>query len=451
MLYKKDDTICAIATAPGEGAIAVIRISGTSAKAVAKIVAPFLPENPESHRVYYGFLRKINSEDIIDEVLVTYFHGQRSFTGEDSVEVSCHGSPAIAHEIIIELIQAGARLAERGEFTFRAFMNGRIDLTQAEAVLSLIQSQSAQATRQSIKLLRGDFSMAIQAVEEQLLWSVSRLEANIDFSAEDIEFAAMAEITNKINLAKQSVSQLLGTYSSGKILKSGLRVALVGAPNVGKSSLLNALVNENRVIVSHLPGTTRDSVEIILEIAGHKVVVVDTAGLRLSHDDIEIQGMQRTHEEISQADLVLFIYDGTDLNTKNVYELLNKKNLENKKIFFVANKADSFTERSFSETDIYVSALTKHGVDALKAKIAQHLTAQFYENATVVLSTRQFELLSKMEHFLITGLDLISSNASPEFVISELQEALVGCMELLGKRFDDEVLDRIFNDFCLGK
>lgn len=452
MLNAQADTICAVATPTGEGAISVIRVSGTGALACVKKIAKFLPRNPETHRVYYGHLQPVavtdGSADVLDEVLVTYFAQGKSFTAEEALEISCHGSPAIVSSILQQLIIAGARLAQKGEFTLRAFLNGRIDLVQAEGVLALIQSQSAISARLALRQLKGGLSREIGQIEEKLSWILSRLEANIDFSAEDIEFAPQSQITDQMTEVLASVQQLISTYQAGRILRSELRVALIGAPNVGKSSLLNVLAQQDRAIVSPIAGTTRDAIEVCVELSGQKVILVDTAGIRVSTDEVESLGIQRTFAEVEEADVILFLYDVSSPDSRKE---LSKLKPTTKPLLIVGNKVDIVSDASADNQDIYVSATKNFGIENLKDKISSHMQQNLFDSATVLLSTRHYELLKKMENSISAGLDLQKKSLSPEFIIAELQEALTLCFELLGRRFDDEILDRVFSDFCLGK
>lgn len=464
MYSQQNDTICAVASPPGEGAVSIIRVSGAESLSIVRGIAPFLPQEVESHKIYYGHLIDRESNTRLDEVLLAYFAKGRSFTGESTVEIFCHGSPVVVEGVLQVLISSGARAANRGEFTFRAFMNGRIDLAQAEGVLALIQSQSARASSQALRLLGGETSKEVSLIEENLVWALSRLEANIDFASEDIEFASHDEIVGRLIGAKNRIESLLRTYKAGRILKAGLRVAIIGAPNVGKSSLLNALAEENRAIVSARPGTTRDAIAIDIQIDGHKVAFVDTAGLRDSDDEIECIGIARAHEELKKSDLVLFIYDQSAPDS--VEEILELYDSVESKLA-VANKVDlispdlnlqsTFNPALLDSTsavlkpDVCVSALSGQGISELKLKIAQHIRTQFYENNNVVMSARQFELLGRMSEFVDRGIKLALDCESPEFIISDIQAALELCMEIVGKKFDDQILDRVFKDFCLGK
>ena len=446
-LSRDRDTICAVATAPGRGAISVVRLSGNNACDIARLCVESLPETIESHRVYYGFFRDADTKDITDEVLVTFFAEGKSFTCEDTIEISCHGSPTITESVLRNLISNGARLAQPGEFTYRAFKNGRIDLLQAESVLSLIESQSPQSARLAIRQLKGGLSKVVADIEQNLLWCLSRLEANIDFSAEDIEFAKPEEILERATSAQKSIQQLSESYKIGNSIKEGYAVAIVGEPNVGKSSLLNALVGEDRAIVSSLPGTTRDVVEATVIIDGLQVKLLDTAGVRETEDQIEKLGIGRTLSAANSADVICFVYNASETESKSIPLNITAANIP---IVFVANKID-LAESNKEISGIGTDARTGAGISRLRSEIVKHLRKNHEENQIVVLRARQHELIDRCNVFVNKSVHLLKDKVSPEFVIAELQEALQCCFELLGKRFDDEVIDKVFRDFCLGK
>ncbi|MCB0350507.1 MAG: tRNA uridine-5-carboxymethylaminomethyl(34) synthesis GTPase MnmE [Bdellovibrionales bacterium] len=453
-LERDQDTICAIATSAGAGAIALVRLSGEHSIDVVRSIAPFIPVNPESHKIYYGYLIDPSTQQEVDEVLISHFAKGKSFTGEMSFEISCHGSPLIAQQIINCLIQAGVRLAQKGEFTYRAFKSGRIDLAQAEGVLSVIESQSAIGSRMALRQLRGQFSTQLHIIEDQLTWCLSRLEANLDFAAEFIEFAAVEEILERARSAQLNIQKMISSYKLGRTLRKGLKIALVGSPNVGKSSLLNCLSKQERAIVSPIAGTTRDVIEIDINIDGHSVTFADTAGLRTTQDQIETLGVAKTVQTIFDADVICYIADAIRTETFSLPEELF--NID-KPVIHVMNKADLPNNMSLSESvgglDLFIplSAHTGSGLDILINKIREFLFVQHEENSIVITSARHYELLSRADEHLSRAIALLIDNASPEFIISEMNEVLRACFEILGKQYDDEVLDRVFKDFCLGK
>ncbi len=450
-LDRERDTICAQSTAPGIGALAIIRLSGAQSLAILKALSPEIPESKiESHRANYSFLKDPSNDAIVDEIVATYFEAGRSFTGEDSVEFSCHGSAIIISEILRLMVSHGARMADPGEFTYRAFSNGRIDLIQAESVLQLIESRSKSAAKSALRQLRGGLSQKVTEICDDLTWGLSRLEANIDFSAEDIEFASEESIYEHLARAHENLGKAVNSYSSGRSLVEGIRVAIVGEPNVGKSSLLNRLISEDRAIVSPYAGTTRDTIEAEAIISGARFVFIDTAGIRKAVDEIEALGIERSRAEVERADIILWVCDissapkdsmdiGLNLN-KTVVRVINKGDL-----------ADTVVGYQAPEGAFLVSAKTGTGLEQLSKRLADFISIQISDEAPAVLSLRQFEMLKDSMDFVDRGLRLLRDRVSSEFVIAEIQSSLKVCMKVLGKEFDDEVIDRVFRDFCLGK
>jgi tRNA modification GTPase len=444
------DTICAISSAVGAGAVALVRISGPKSEEIIRKIAPFLPAELESHRIYYGILREVASKEALDEVLISYFEHGRSFTGESSFEISTHGGVAIPKLIVQKLIEVGARHAERGEFTYRAFMNGRIDLVQAESILSLVSSETDLTAKAALRQLQGHLSKEIESIQDDLSWSLSRLEANLDFSSEFIEFEAVDAIVKRAESANIKIKNLLNTYKLGRVLSKGFRVAIVGAPNVGKSSLLNQLVQQNRAIVTPVAGTTRDTIEVEILLAGQKVTFVDTAGLRETTDEIELFGIERTQSQIRQADFVIFLYDRTNEMTKNWEGLLDGTGRQPN--LLVGNKSDLVTDQKIPpDNEVFISAQSFETISPLVRQIENVIQSLSTDSNSVVLHSRQYESLRKMEYFTTLGLNLLKDNLSPEFIIAELQQAYRYSLGLLGKEFDDQILDRVFKEFCLGK
>jgi tRNA modification GTPase len=447
-LRRDDDTICAISTAPGVGGIAVIRLSGLQSINIGRKVAPFLPAAPESHRVYFGNLIDSNG-DAFDEAVVTYFARGKSFTSEETLEFSYHGSPAIGQKLLKQLITNGARIAQPGEFTSRAFFAGRIDLVQAESVLALIESQSETAARLALRQLKGELSQKLKLIEDEMTLVLAHLEASIDFSAEDIELSDLPALARRLSAVTNEVLNLINSYTQGRRVRDGLRVALVGEPNVGKSSLLNTLLGEERAIVTPIAGTTRDLVEGQLHMSGWQVTLVDTAGLRETNDLIEKMGIARTFQAIEQADLVLRVVDasekipGFDLDEK-----------QSGKTIYIGNKADLHPGAAAPASNFpffLVSAKTGLGIGELKTFLDKKMNELCDSTSTVVMQARHFELLNKSLANLQRGEKMLRAEESPEFIVAEIQEALLAIFEILGKRFDDQVMDRVFSEFCLGK
>lgn len=454
-----EDTICALSTPPGHGGIAVVRLSGPSSLRISRKLCHFLPDSPESHRVYYG-LCAASSEEAIDEVLVSFFATGRSFTGEETIEISCHGSPLISSIILRELIAAGARLARPGEFTYRAFMNGRLDLVQAESVLALIESQSAAAARVALRQLQGHLSTQFAEIEDDLIWILAHLEASIDFSTEGIEVVPSQHLTDRTKRVVARVEELLASYAKGKLLREGVEIAIVGRANAGKSSLLNAFLREDRAIVTAHEGTTRDTIEGQISIAGVPVTLVDTAGLRSTENEVERLGIERSKAAMKRADYIFQVLDILDpvdglaeieLSVNSFY-LLNKAELgmgDHKALAQVLIERGANPERIFA-----VSAKSRMGLDEIESALTSLVQTEQMDQmglSRTVTQARHFELLQKIHSCLLAAIDLIKWDTSPEFIAFELQQAVRAIHELLGKEFNEQVIDRVFKEFCLGK
>ena len=465
MLFQAgdEDTICALSTPPGTGGIAVIRVSGARSLTISRQLCSFVPLEPESHRLYFGTLRSLDDGDV-DQVLAAYFADGRSFTGEQTVEISCHGGPVIAATVLKELVRAGCRMARNGEFTYRAFMNGKLDLVQAESVLSLIESQTRRSAKAALRQLEGHLSAELHRIEDDLLWILAHLEASIDFSTEDIEVVHPQILIDRSEALIGFVERLLGTYAQGRILKEGLQVAIVGRPNAGKSSLLNSLVKEERAIVTPIAGTTRDLVEGTVSVDGIPVTFVDTAGLRETEDVIERIGIERTRKAMDRADLVFHVVDASAVDLATClrelpsqaseidYVVLNKLDLVGSKgaIENVRSGLARFESRIFE-----VSAVKGTGLDAIETAVSHLVKDLGSEASNVVTQARHQELLQKIHSCLGSAVRLMTEGnkevSSPEFIAFELQEAIHAIHDLLGKRFNEQVIDRIFKEFCLGK
>lgn len=454
LLETDSSTICATATAPGLGGIAVVRVSGVQAEQIVRKLCPFLPPSLESHRVYYGWIKAADSHHTIDEVLVSYFTEGRSFTGEHTFEISSHGSDLICEEILRNLCQSGARMAQRGEFTYRAFMNGRVDLVQAEGVLDLIESRSQRASQLALRQLQGRFSLKLKSVLDQLTWILAHLEANIDFSSEDIEVVAPRDLARKTEGLIAEVREILASYHQGSIIRNGYQVALVGRPNAGKSSLLNALIGEEKAIVTPIPGTTRDFVEAQISLNGIRVSLIDTAGLRITDDPVEKIGVQRSLEKIRDAELVLYVVDSNEGLVADEAPFLEK--IPWQKSVILRNKADLAKdpkEVAGAPASIYidVSAKTGMGLNELKCLIQHRIQKEVPEDSTLLSNVRHFEGLTAVLSSLQESRALMGQESSPDLIALELQQALKALHEILGLVFDDQVMDRVFKEFCLGK
>jgi tRNA modification GTPase len=454
LLSQDKDTICALASAQGQAGISVVRVSGPEALFKVRPLCPFLPSSLNSHQVYYGKLTDPSTGNPVDEVLITYFMAGRSFTGEETLEISLHGNPTLVNQCLELLVETGCRPAERGEFTFRAFSNGRIDLVQAESVLDLIQSQSRKAAALSLRQLEGRLSGQIRELKTLVTGVLAHLEANIDFSSEDIEVAQMKELRARTESARNLIRELLKSHRAGRILKSGYQVVLIGRPNVGKSSLLNALLGEEKAIVTSIEGTTRDLVEGRFFVDGYQVDVTDTAGLRASSDEIERIGQKRAEEKMAVADLHLAVFDSSQPLSEDDSNLL--KRLGKDRTLVLLNKGDLVSQLDPKLFEGYpilsVSAKTSLGLDVLKGLLLERILQDLpSEESVVSLNARHFNHLSEAEKKLGNSLTLMVKDESPDLIALDLHQALQEIYSLLGEVYDDQVMDAVFNQFCIGK
>ena len=442
---KLNDNIVALATPSGAGAIAVIRVSGPDA---VKLVAPVfkakskkdLLEQP-SHTLHLGNI--VDGERIIDEVLVSVFHGPKSYTGENTIEISCHGSPYIQQEIIQLLIRRGCRSAEAGEFTLRAFLNGKMDLSQAEAVADLISSENQASHQMAMQQMRGGFSNEIQKLRQELLNFASLIELELDFAEEDVEFANRDEFQKLISRIQQVLKRLIDSFAVGNVLKNGIPVAIVGEPNVGKSTLLNALLNEERAIVSEIAGTTRDTIEDEISIGGIGFRFIDTAGIRETEDVVESIGIKRTFEKISQAQVVLYLFDASSPSASGIspeggdysqvkLEIEKIRNqFPQKPLVILANKIDQLNQEQLEDlksqiSDLNtISAKTGTGVEDLQQKLLEFVnTGELRNNNTIVTNSRHYNaLLSALEEINKVQ-DGLNHGLSGDLLAIDIREAL---------------------------
>ncbi len=403
---NRSDTICAISSPSGVGAIALIRISGNEAVPIigkclsAKSDFSCLPAQQAKFSEFF------DQDEFIDQVVVTKFIAPRSYTGENMVEITCHGSSFIQKRIIETLIRHGARLANPGEFTMRAFLNGKLDLPQAEAVADLIESQSEMSHKLAVKQLRGTFSREIQNLHTQFLNFSSLLELELDFSEEDVQFADRLQLSDLLQQIKEEVGSLLQSFRLGNVLKSGIPVAIIGKPNVGKSTLLNALVEDDRAIVSHIPGTTRDTIEDLYNINGTTFRFIDTAGIRVSEDEIENFGIERTYKAIEKADIILYIIDITQTSLEDIKsELLfleSEINLADKKFVIIANKIDKLSEmpHHFSEWGdynvLYISAKRKVNINYISDTLTDYVESSKISENTLLTNARHYDIMLRI-------------------------------------------------------
>ncbi|MFZ0489606.1 MAG: tRNA uridine-5-carboxymethylaminomethyl(34) synthesis GTPase MnmE [Salegentibacter sp.] len=473
---KLNDTIVALATPSGAGAIAIIRVSGPEA---ISIVSPIfrakskksLSDQP-THTLHLGNI--MDGERTLDEVLVSIFRAPKSYTGEETIEISCHGSPYIQQEIIQVLIRKGCRSAEAGEFTLRAFLNGKMDLSQAEAVADLISSENQASHQMAMQQMRGGFSNEIQKLRQELLNFASLIELELDFSEEDVEFANRDEFKGLIFRIQKVLKRLVDSFATGNVLKNGIPVAIVGEPNVGKSTLLNALLNEERAIVSEIAGTTRDTIEDEMAIGGVGFRFIDTAGIRETKDVVESIGIKRTFEKISQAQVVVFLLDAPSvLRTSNpkggeLSEILReiekiKNQFPQKPLIIVANKTDQLSEEEIEDLNYHLghishtslqllSAKTGRGVEELKDKLLNFVnTGELRNNNTIVTNSRHYNALLKALEEINKVEEGLNAGLSGDLLAIDIRQALHYFGEITGEITNDDLLGNIFANFCIGK
>lgn len=459
-------TICALATPPGHSAIAVVRLSGPDAKNILFKVCPSLKNrNIQSHQLKLtDFLNADDSR--LDQVVVSYFAKGKSYTGEESVEFNCHGSPFVVEKMIHRLLDSGAAMATPGEFTYRAFMNGKIDLVQAEGVLSVIESDSEQSLKMAHRQLGGKLSDVFRRIVSELTWCLAHIEASIDFSTEGLDVVDNKVLENKLIGLRQELSELIKSFNTGRALKEGIFVTLLGKPNSGKSSLLNNFLETDRAIVSPIAGTTRDVVDGETVHNGFLIRFSDTAGVRSTQDEIEKIGIQKSFKSARESDAILYIYDAALGLSADEVTVLNQQNFKSP-IFLLANKNDLLKGSHKSSSDflgdkadlakaLFLKQLPVSALDeSARAHVLDELTQLFntkpsQENA-LISSSRQFELTSEADKQLHECISDFKNGLGAEFIAQRLKEALVSLQKVLGEHYDDQILDRVFKEFCLGK
>ncbi len=452
-----DDTIIALATPPGIGAIGVIRLSGPDAfKIINELFSSKDLTAQPSHTIHVGLLK--SEGENIDEVVVSLFKGPRSYTGEDVIEISCHGSPYVQQQVIKACMNNGARLAKPGEFTQRAFLHGKLDLTQAEAVADLISSNTAASQQSALHNIRGGFSSVLKKLREELIQFSALIELELDFSQEDVEFADRKKFYALIENAGITTNNLLQSFQLGNVIKNGVSVAIVGKPNAGKSTLLNTLLNENRAIVSEIAGTTRDTIEEVINIDGILFRLIDTAGIREgSNDIIELIGIEKSREKIEHSDEVIYIFD---VNTQTPVELevaiaLIKE--KNKNFLLLGNKTDVLGETAAAEKFagldvIYISAKEQQHIYLLKQKLVDKIIkGNLNTENTIVTNARHYEALRQVQQSLVDIKNGLDNQIPGDLLALDIRRCLHYISEITGDITNETVLDLIFSQFCIGK
>jgi len=452
-----DDTIVALATPPGIGAIGVIRLSGNRTFEIIDqlFTSKKLSQQP-SHTLHVGFIK--DGETAIDEVVVSIYKKPRSYTGEDLVEISGHGSPYVLQQIINACLKRGARLAKPGEFTQRAFLNGKLDLTQAEAVADLIASNTDIAQKAALHNIRGGFSQQLKELRERLIRFSALIELELDFSQEDVEFADRKQLYELVAEVDYVTTSLINSFQLGNVIRNGVSIAIIGKPNAGKSTLLNALLNEDRAIVSEIPGTTRDTIEEIINIDGILFRLIDTAGIRQHTTDmIESVGVQRSLDKMKEADLVLYLFDVNETTSTDVEEL--KKNFAAQQIRYllVANKIDVIGENAarnkFKDVSdvIFISAI-QQSTDGLIQKMTDTiLEGKVQTESTIVTNARHFHALQQLHSALEDVRKALADNIPGDLVALDIRRCLHYLGEITGEITNEDQLDYIFSKFCIGK
>lgn len=453
-------TIVALATALGSGSIAVIRVSGP--KAILIINRVFQGKNLEKvppNTIHFGRIMDGNRQ--FDQVMVSVFHSPHSYTGEDYAEISCHANPYIVNDIIEILINHGAKPAKPGEYTLRAFLNGKLDLSQAEAVASIIQAKSRSGIKNSLDQLNGKLSTCISQVKQQLVDIIGLMEIDLDFSEEDVEIVSKIQMCSRLQKIENDLKNLILSYNYAKLLDNGIHLAIIGEPNSGKSTLLNQLLGESRAITSHIPGTTRDTIHENIVINDVLIKLVDTAGLRKTKDKLESEGIKRTKSQALKADLVLIVIDVSKSLSEDSVNLL-KESFEwiKGQVLLVANKIDKGVNRKTKEklvllgtTLVEISALNGDGLKALEKAIVDQVSSGFekYAEEPIITSRRQKEVIERTTNHLIEARHVLENDGGFEFASVDIRQALDVLGEITGETITDDILNNIFTNFCIGK
>lgn len=457
---KDFDTIAAIATSLGEGGIAIVRVSGDKAlQIVSKIFKGRNGRTIDDIKTYtmrYGYIIDENNEHI-DEVIVSFMKGPRSFTAEDTIEINCHGGVVATNKILEQVIKSGARLAEPGEFTKRAFLNGRIDLSQAEAVIDIIRAKTDLSMKSALMQSEGGVSKEIRRLRETLLSTIAHIEATVDYPEDDLEEVTADMAINQLLEIKDEIVELIETSEEGKILREGLSTVIVGKPNVGKSSLLNALTKENRAIVTDVPGTTRDVIEEYINISGVPIKIIDTAGIRETEDVVEKIGVERSKEKINEADLVLLMLDSSRALDDEDKEIIS--HIKDKKYIVLLNKSDldgKINKDDLKELNskymINISVKTGEGINEVKTTIKElFFKGEINANNIIITNTRHKEALFRAKESIVSAIDVLNNTFAIDLASIDIRNAWSYLGEITGDSLEENIIDKIFKEFCLGK
>ena len=458
---KEFDTIAAIATAIGEGGISIIRVSGD--KALDIISRVFEPKNNidiktmKSYTMKYGYIKSIDTKEIIDEVIISYMKGPRSFTAEDTIEINCHGGVISTNNVLNEVVKAGARIAEPGEFTKRAFLNGRIDLSQAEAVIDIIRAKTELSMKSAMAQSQGKLSQEINILSERVLNVLATIEHAVDFTEddEDIDPSVYGNVEKALSSIIEEINRLLEQAEEGKILREGLNIVIVGKPNVGKSSLMNALLKEKRAIVTDIPGTTRDVIEEYINLDGIPIKVTDTAGIRETEDVVEKIGVERSKEKINEADLIIFMLDRSRKLDDEDREIIEY--IKDKKHIVLLNKIDlesNISEEEINSLDnvISISAKEEIGLEKLKETIKNLFFSGKIDSESLIISnSRHKEALYRAKENCESALNSIKANEFLDLVSIYVVSGMKALGEITGAEIEEDLVNKIFSDFCVGK
>jgi tRNA modification GTPase len=458
--YPSDDTIVAIATANGKGAIGIIRISGRKAFHIAEKLCDKNVSKWNSHTIHLSSF--YDNKRPIDQGLVLKFDSPNTYTGEDVIELNCHGSPLILNLILNTCIQLGGRLASPGEFTFRAFINGKLDLSQAEAVSDVINAENEVSLQNSLKHLKGGFSKSIGKLKSELIHFASLIELELDFGEEDVEFADRSQLLSKINELISEIDYLVNSFKTGNAITKGIPVAIVGKPNAGKSSLLNTLLNDDRAIVSDIAGTTRDTIEELFNIKGVAFRLIDTAGIRISTDQIEQIGIEKAFSKIKSADIILYLIDAEKFNLSEIENFIEQNQSTSNQIIFCINKIDLIQENKLSEirqilkskgiyNSILISCHQKESIEQLKIILTADINHKLENNNHVLTNSRHYNSLIQTNEHLLKCQAAIEQSNSHDMLAEDLRMALHHLSEITGDISNDDLLENIFRNFCIGK